>query len=428
MAITIEDQPYKWAIRGQKLMIIAISDEISNSGFRYGVDVTIEGKLYSFYVSAAPDDRLYFDLSPLVDDMRNVLGTNSHYATDDTVDDNSKLDMSFTLSENWIVDGVLTVNPGSAVVGEEMIAINGYFQVIDGYKPNVLTGSAKVQRSLTSSTTSLPMSDRFGGMHVNKYQNSWGFGSTNNLIWIPVFESDYGLLSIPGNDTYLTNNVVDTYRISMFPATGSPVVETLSLNGYDIEGLPVYPANLNDFTTLTVKPSLFANWRCYTVAVFNGINQRSKSFIFYNAGVYGQRDCNYYNMRLAFVNSKGGWDYFNFIKKSETTDEIERKKFRRVLFNGTTAVFEATDRGLQERRNLVQQVITITSDFISEGEFQFLRSLLVSNQVEWLTQDADKNIAIPVNLDDTSYVEKNTRDGKLYNVTLKMRIANEYWT
>jgi len=99
-----------------------------------------------------------------------------------------------------------------------------------------------------------------------------------------------------------------------------------------------------------------------------------------------------------------------------------------VLFNSTTGVFSATDRGLQERRNLVQQVITITSDYISEGEFKFLRSLLVSNQVEWLTEDAGKSINIPVNIDDTSYVEKNTRDGKLYNVTLKMRIANEYWT
>ena len=426
MAITIEDQPYKWAVRGQKLMIIATSDETSNSGFRYGVDVTVAGKLYSFYVSAAPDDRLYFDLSPLVDDMRNVLNANSHYATDDTVDDNSPLSMSFTLSENWIVDGVLTVNLGSVVAGEAMIAINGYFQVIDGYKPNVLTGSQKVQRSLVSFTTSIPLTDRFPGMHFNKYATAWGFGT--NQIWVPVFESDYGYLSIPGNDLYLTNNVVDTYRISLYPAIGAPVVETLSLNAYDLELLPVYPANLNDYTTLTVKPSLFPNWKCYTVAVFNGASQKSKTVIFYNAGVYGQYDCNYYNIRLAWVNSKGGWDYFNFIKKSEKTDEIERKKFRRVLFNGTTGVFDATDRGLQERRNLVQQVITITSDFISEGEFEFLRSLLVSNQVEWLTQDAGKNIAIPVNLDDTSYVEKNTRDGKLYNVTLKMRIANEYWT
>jgi len=428
MAITIEDQPYKWAVRGQKLMIIAISDETSNSGFRYGIDVTVAGKLYSFYVSAAPDDRLYFDLSPLVDDMRNVLNSNSHYATDDTVDDNSPLSMSFTLSENWIVDGVLTVNLGSVVAGEEMIAINGYFQVIDGYKPNVLTGSQKVQRSLTNFLSSLPLTDRFPGMHYNKYAASWGFTGSSNRIWVPVFESDYGYLSIPGNDLYLTNNAVDSYRIIMFPAAGAPVTETLSLNAYDLELLPVYPANLNDFVALTVKPSLFPNWRCYSVSVFNGASQESQAVIFYNAGVYGQYDCNYYNIRLAWVNSKGGWDYFNFIKKSEKTDEIERKKFRRVLFNGTTGVFNATDRGLQERRNLVQQVITITSDFISEGEFQFLRSLLVSNQVEWLTQDAGKNISIPVNLDDTSYVEKNTRDGKLYNVTLKMRIANEYWT
>jgi len=427
MAITISDQPYAWAVRGQKLMIIATSTETAQSGFRYGVEVVIEGKTYSFYVPAAPDNRLYFDINPLVDDMRNVLGPDAHYQTDDTVDDNSKLNVSFTLSEWWIVSGVLTLAEGSEVEGDAMIVINGYFQVIDAYKPNVQTGTNKVKYSLTS-TSSRPMSDRVEGMVNNLLASTWGFGSTANAVWIPVFETDYGLLSIPGNDTYLTNNTVDTYKITIYSSAGAPTTATLNLNGYDIEGLPVYPANLNDYTALTVKPSLFPNWRCYTVTVFNGATQKSEPFIFYNAGVYGQHDCKYYNMRLAFVNSRGGWDYFNFIKKSETTDEIDRKKFRKVLYNGTTGVFNATDRGLQERRNLVQQVITITSDYISEGEFKFLRSLLVSNQVEWLTEDAGKPINIPVNIDDTSYVEKNTRDGKLYNVTLKMRIANEYWT
>jgi hypothetical protein len=77
---------------------------------------------------------------------------------------------------------------------------------------------------------------------------------------------------------------------------------------------------------------------------------------------------------------------------------------------------------------MAQQVLTVTSDYISEGEFKFLRSLLVSNQVTWLTTDAGKAVEVPVKLDDTTYVEKKTRDGKLYNVTLKVRIANEYWT
>jgi hypothetical protein len=83
---------------------------------------------------------------------------------------------------------------------------------------------------------------------------------------------------------------------------------------------------------------------------------------------------------------------------------------------------------LVERRNLVQQVLTVTSDFIQEGEFSFLRSLLVSNQVVWITQRNGVNIALPVNLDDTTYTERKTRDGKLYNLSLKVRMANEYWT
>jgi hypothetical protein len=427
MAITINDQPYDWAVRGQKLMIIATSTETAQVGFRYGIEVVIDAKTYNFYVPAAPDNKLYFDLNPLVDDMRNVPGPNAHYQTDDTIDDNSKLNLSFTLTEWWIVGGVLTENEGSEEAGSAKIVINGYYQVIDGYKPNVQTGTNKVKYALTS-VSSYPMSDRREGMIKNPLASTWGFGVYTNIVWIPVFETDYGILSIPGNDTFLSNNTVDSYKVTMYPSVGAPVNVTLPLNGYDIEGLPVYPANLNDYTALAVKPSLFPNWRCYSVTVYNGGTQKSEPFIFYNAGVYGQRDCRYYNIRLAWVNSRGGWDYFNFTKKSETTDEIERKKYRKVLFNGTTSVFSATDRGLQERRNMVQQVITITSDYISEGEFQLLRSLLVSNQVEWLTEDAGKSINIPVNIDDTSYLEKNTRDGKLYNVTLKMRIANQYWT
>ena len=168
--------------------------------------------------------------------------------------------------------------------------------------------------------------------------------------------------------------------------------------------------------------------RFYTVTIYNGATAKSETYTFYNAAVYGQKDCRYDNVRLGWVNSRGGWDYFNFIKKSETTDEIERKKYRKVLFDGTVGIFSANDRGLQERRNLVQQVVTITSDYISEGEFLFLRSLLVSNQVTWLTTEGGNAVTIPVNLDDTSYTEKKTRDGKLYNLTLKMRIANQYWT
>jgi hypothetical protein len=427
MAITINDQPYTWALRGQKLMIVATSDETGNTGFKYGVEVIVQGTPYQFYLNPAPDDRLYFDMNPLLDTMRNYEPQNFHFATDNTQSDTSGITLTFTLTEWWLVDGVFTQNAGSEVNGDEALAVNGYFQVIDGYKPNVLTGSSKVKQSLTS-TSSYAMSDRNNNTSPFYLSQTWSFGDAINSIWIPVLEKDYGVLSIPGNDTYLSNNVVDRYTITIFSSTGVPTQETIFLNGYDIENLPVYPANLNDWTGLTVKPSLFPNWRCYTVAVLNSVTGKSETYIFYNTHDYGQADCNFENMRLGWVNSRGGWDYFNFTKKSEITNEIERKQYRKVLFNGTTTIFSANDRGLTQRQNLVQQVLTVTSDYITEGEFILLRSLLASNQVTWLTEYDSKFIEIPVNIDDTSFVEKRASDGKLYNVTLKVRLSNPYWT
>jgi len=430
MAITINDQPYAWALRGQKLMVIATSTETAQVGFRYGIEVTIGANTYNFLVSAAPDNKLFFDLQPLVDDLRNQELLNQHFATDDTQDDQSKLNVSFTLSEWWIVGGVLTQAEGSEVIGDAILVLNGYFQVIDGYKPNVQTGTQKVKQALTSNT-SYAMSDRKTDTHPWYLAASWGSGTgptSTTGTWIPSYESDYGLLCIPGNDDFLTNNTVLTMRIAIYSSAGVPTTQDITLNGYDIEALPVYPANLNDWTGLTVKPSLFPNWRWYQITIFSGATQKSISYKFYNTAKYGQTDCHNDKIRLGWVNSRGGWDYFNFTKRSEFTDEIERKTYRKVLFNGTTGVFSANDRGLQERRNLAQQVLSITSDYITEEEFLFLRSLMVSNQVTWLTEDAGKPIAIPVKMEDTSYVEKKTRDGKLYNVTLRVRIANEYWT
>ena len=429
MAITIEDQPYNWALRGQKLMVVASSDETAQTGFKYGVEVTIDAKVYNFYVSAAPDGRLYFDIAPLLDDMRNYEPLGYHFSTDTTQDDESNKTVSVTLTEWWIVGGVLTEAEGSEVVLDEKLVVNGYFQVIDGYKPNVETGSQKVKQSLTS-TTSLAMSDRKTDTHVFRLAQTWGFSAVPNSTstWIPAYESDYGLLCIPGNSTYLSNNNALNIQINIFSSTGVPASQTIALNGYDIEALPVYPANLNDWTGLTVKPSLYPNWRLYQVVIKNASTNRSINYVFYNVAKYGLTDCHNDKIRLGWVNSRGGWDYFNFTKRSEFTDEIERKTYRKVLFNGTTSVFSANDRGLQDRRNLMQQVLSITSDYISENEFTFLRSLLVSNQVTWLTTDAGKAVQIPVKLDDTNYTEKKTRDGKLYNLTLKVRIANEYWT
>ena len=424
--ITIIDQPYEWAVRGQKLMIVASSTNTAQVGFRYGVEIDIDGTLYNFYVAAAPDGNLYFDVQSLLNDMRNYEPVNFHLSTDDTVDDLSKKVLNFTLTEWWIVGGILTEAEGSEEVGTECLIVNAYYQVKDAYKPSPESGNSAVKFSLTNAT-SYAMSDRIINTHNWPLANS--FGVSNNNVVIPSFETDYGVLSIPGNANYLSNNGANSFTITIYSSTGSPTAQNIALDDFDIEALPVYPANLNDWTSLTVKPSLFPNWRYYQVVILNSSNNAvSETYIFYNAKAYGQSDCWWDKIRLGWVNSRGGWDYFNFTKKSEVSNEIQRKPYRKVLFNGGPTIFSTNDRGKTDRRNLVEQVITATSDYISEGEFTLLRSMMVSNQVTWLSTDQGKPIEIPVNIEDTSYVEKKIRDGKLYNVTIKFKVANEYWT
>lgn len=425
MAITINDQPYEWAVRGQKLYIKAISDQTGNAGFKYSVQVILSGAPYTFYLNPAPDDRLYFDVAPLVEEMRNTESSAYHFQTDALQNDTSFQTVLFELSEWWLVDGILTLNAGSEEAGTEFIVINGYYQAADGFKPVPTTGSDGVKFSLTNNTSNA-MTDRKYDTHSWYLAPSWSQGAPTSTtrVWIPSYESDYGILCIPGSITYLSNNDINFMRIAIVDSAGSPTIQTIAITSSTIKALPVYPANLNDWTGLTVKPSLFPDWRYYEVEIRLTNSTRSIKYIFYNAYRYGQSDCHNDKIRLGWVNSRGGWDYFNFTKRSEFTNEIQRKQYRKPLQYD----FSTIDRGLVQRRNIMQQVLSVTSDFITEEEFIYLRSLMASNQVTWLTVREGENIALPVTIDDTTYTEKKTRDGKLYNVSFKVRMANEYWT
>jgi len=426
MAITIQDQPYPWSPRGQKLMIVASSDNTGQDGFQYQVVVynTVTDKTYTFFLSPAVDGRLYFDMQSLIQLRNRELEFMHATIISDAFDDNSNAlnEVSFNISEYWIVGGVLTLNAGSTEYGEPFAVVNGYYQISDGYKPNADTGADMVKYSLNTAT-SLMMSDRT----IETYQPiNRPAGWNRENIFIPVREEDYGMVFIPGNSNWLNTNDVLQYRVILYNADNdSQIGSYRSVQGYNIEGLGIYPANINDDDGYDIQPKNFPGWLYYYVQIKRAGGASSHRYFFVNDCSYNRCECIFENVRLGWVNSRSGFDYFNFKKRSEFTNEIDRKVYRRTLFNSSPTIFNKFDRGLYQRQNLTQRVLSVTSDFIQQGEFELLRSLLVSNQVHWVHDDGTFT---PVNIDDTSFTEKNTRDGKLYNVTLKVRMANEYWT
>jgi hypothetical protein len=131
MAITIDDQPYSWSARGQKLMIVASSTETANDGFQYGVTVNnvTTGQVFNFYISPAADGNLYFDLQSLIQ-LRNLEQQALHNHTGSVINETVCRNLiQFSIAEWWIIGGILTEAEGSSVDGEDILVVNQYYQM-----------------------------------------------------------------------------------------------------------------------------------------------------------------------------------------------------------------------------------------------------------------------------------------------------------
>jgi hypothetical protein len=407
-------------------MFILSSTNVGQIGFKFGVEITetLSGRVYFFFYSPdINDSKLYFDLSPLVLLRNNESSNNIHSGT--TVGTYSEpegsgwLEYSLEFTEWWLVAGVLTKNVGVTST-DTCKVFNGYYQPSDGYKPNANSGNTGVKFSLNN-TNSFLWSDREQTTHV------WPLASTytpliSNGVYIPAFPNDYGMMYLSGTND-LPSNSPDKYRISFYDGINpAPIVNEVNLQGLEIEGIPCYPANLDNNGDGFPFPSTYPQWTHYVLQLFTAGNlARSFPYVFYNADKFGLTDCRFDVVRLAWVGSRCGWEYQNFTKRSENTYQIERRQYRQVLPNN----FNSATRQKTDRQNIANKSITVVSDWLQEGEFDYLKGLLISNQVQIVNADGTQT---PVNIEDSSYISRRERTGRLFNLTLKINYSQEYWS
>ena len=417
MAITIVDEPLAITPVGQRLMIVATSDNVAEPGFRYKVSQIIGAATIDFYIPPNPSDALIFDVAPLLttSNMEVLLTGDSVHETVTAEQETTgyvRVDMS--LEEAWEVSGVLTDDPdalGPTLLGYDVW--NGTFQASDGYKPSV-------SRFTLDGPTKCGLSDRQWDTHTWNYAETFGFSAATNKVFIPCTEADWGVMNI-----IPTLGSATKLRFTIYASNGTPTSADLTI--IEVAPYPVYPANVNVNTDSLPKPMDFPGWRCYTVQALDGSNNPvSVLYVFYNATLWGNTDCRYDRIRLAWVGFGGSWEYQNFIKLNEITNAVERKTYRKVWGNyGSTFTATGMDAGLTSVKTVVDQTLLATSDWLEENEFLFLRGLFVSNQVHWVQDDGT---FYPVIVEDNSYTEKKARNGKLVNQSIRVKLANQLWT
>ena len=425
MAITIQQQPYSYTALKQKLIVVATSTNVGQPGFRYVVEVTCNGgNTNTFYVQPNLSGALVFDLNPVVSSAMD-LGVNSSdvvaslFASATVQDDSTArniMTVEVTLYEGYEVIGVFTVQ-ATAYPLTNLSLINAAFQISDGFNPDPSDYFALYDNS------DYIMSDLLRSTYaMDDLLSKYSLGV--KTIGITGFEDDWGVLTIPADDgTKLTDNEIDYVSILQFNATNAIIqTDTLAcvIAAGTINHLPLLPANIANIFGLQ------ATWNHYLISFRTAAGSPCATGI---AVFKAADECRFDNVRLGWTNSRGGWDYFNFTKRSEESYSVERKRYRKVVGNYGTADageafgFNTYDRGLTERSPFVEKMLRIRTDFLTEGQFEYLKNLIYSESVYIINADGS---ATPVVIDSNNYTAIRTRSFRKTDLELTLKFSNDY--
>jgi hypothetical protein len=406
MAITINDQPYQYTPIGQRLMIVCSSTNVANTGFRFVFDFG------AFQVNVQPNasNKGILDLAPI---FREQLQHDAGAANEGINDEyKSVANISCTIKEGWLIDGVFTVSGAGMADIDDVYAFLAEYQVSDGYKPNPNTRYAMFApgKYLLSERT----------IDTHKWSEAPARGLSNDYVYIPTRLADFGQLYSISNNGLLIDNDSDILVVTTYD-NANAVIETIKYTLFtgdnSVSRLGAYPQNLiNDGLD-------FTNVKYYTIQagkeiLFPVYTPASTVYCFYIV----PDDCRFDNVRLGWSNTCGGVDYFNFTKKSELSYNYDRKQYQKVIgqYNTASFSFNTLDRGTTDRYVKTTKGLQINSDWISVGEFELLQTLCRSNDVFIIGDDTTMT---PVIVDTQNFVIKDERYSKLYNVTLNLKYS-----
>ena len=183
------------------------------------------------------------------------------------------------------------------------------------------------------------------------------------------------------------------------------------------------------------QPSEFADWAYYVIYGADGSgNQETDKYYFYRYGSGAKVDdrhqsCTRYdNVRLAWRNRLGAWDYMNFRGKSTESVDITRTDIAKVpgTWDSATFTYNNWDRGKKTLYTEATRKLTINSDWLNPDEGVWLEELFTSTNVQIL---ADNNVVYPVVITDKRYTKKTSVNNKIkIQYTVNLEYANKVRT
>ena len=185
------------------------------------------------------------------------------------------------------------------------------------------------------------------------------------------------------------------------------------------------------------RPSNFSNWAYYRIFGCTSADIADRCTKYYNFYRYGSgatvddrhQSCTRYdNVRLAWRNRLGSWDYMNFRGKSIESVDITSEEMESVPGSWDSALYsyDNWERGKETLFTEAKRKLTINSDWLNEDEAVWLEELFTSTDVQIL---ADNSVVYPVVIANKNYTKKTSVNNKIkIQYTVNLEYANKVRT
>ncbi len=141
-----------------------------------------------------------------------------------------------------------------------------------------------------------------------------------------------------------------------------------------------------------------------------------------------RRECDtrYTNVRLKYLNRLGGWDYFDFNKRSDESINVSRSQYRQNLIKATSGGYgyEVGDRGNTTYNVNASRSQKVRTDWLYDGEVEALEELWTSPQVFFLKGTEH----IPINITTNTLQVGKAEDFGLKRYEIEYQHSNNIFT
>lgn len=395
----------------KKLVYKASSDNYTNTGFKYVVDVTsTDGDPemnQRFFINPDPSGNMVIDIKPIIRKLQYQRDARTvHFITEQLQEQHMGI-FRIYIQEAYNVGGVFTIDGSTEINFDDVFYFDGAYDGAIGPYPSI-------QPFQLNGVTKRFLSDIKHTTFRKEYVTLPAFEPVSAGIVIPVRDQDWGVMYAIASVIHDFSSIA--YELWMDDQE-TYYSETIGALGNNQIVLPIFPANINAGAMFANTPSMYANWSYYTIQALDETDTPISAIYTF---VRQQAEC-CNTVRIGWKGHRGGWDYFNFTKKNETEVSTERRRFISAFADTD---FTAQSRELSELEADTVRTITVNSDNLTSGEFEYLQWLILSKDVRIIR---DNGVSVPVVVETNTHTNYTDCYGnKMQNMTLRLRYATEY--